>query len=294
MKKILLIGKTGFVGRNLYEYLSNNYDIVAPSSKELDALDWESVKSLFRTQSFDIVINAIDRRIDRQVTNSESLYLHERLRTFMNLAHCSDLYGKMLYFGTGAEYARELPIVSITEDEFDRKIPNDTYGFLMNTLSKYTLNSKNIYNFRLFGIFGKYEDYTARFISNSICKALFDYPITIRQNAVFDYLYIDDLCRMVEFFIHNDMKYHCYNATSGMKYELLQLANMINKAVGKELPILVAKDGLNKEYTGSNKKILEEIPITIGDMQENIIDLLGYYQDNITKLRKENLLYNCI
>ena len=41
MKKILILGSGGFIGRNLYEYLSENtnYSISAPSSLELNAAD---------------------------------------------------------------------------------------------------------------------------------------------------------------------------------------------------------------------------------------------------------------
>ena len=51
---------------------------------------------------------------------------------------------------------------------------------------------------RLFGVFGRHEDYAIRFISNAICKTLFDLPITLRQNRTFSYLYVDDLGPIVE------------------------------------------------------------------------------------------------
>ena len=41
MKKVLLTGGTGFIGRNIIEYFadSEEYEIIAPTSKELDIID---------------------------------------------------------------------------------------------------------------------------------------------------------------------------------------------------------------------------------------------------------------
>ena len=43
MKKILLTGGSGFVGRNLRESLADRYEIFAPAHRELDAADYEAL-----------------------------------------------------------------------------------------------------------------------------------------------------------------------------------------------------------------------------------------------------------
>ena len=186
-----------------------------------------------------------------------------------------------------------MPIESITEDQFGRSIPEDPYGFLMYTMQQLALRRDNITNFRLFGIFGPYENYSRRFISNAICKALCGYPITIRQNAVFDYLYTDDLCKMVEYYIESSMLYRAYNAVSGIRYELTSLAEIVNSILGTDVPVLVAKLGCNSEYTASNELIHEEVKnITTTSIENRIEKLTCFYKRAIDTLDRESLLYN--
>lgn len=286
MKKILIIGATGFIGKNIYEYLQRKYIVHTPSRKELDALIENDVYNYLSKEFYDVVINAIDIR------EANCNYFEDRLRIFMNLERCNHLYGKMIYFGSGAEYARELPIIDITEEEFDRTIPEDTYGFCLHQMSKYTIKSSNIYNFRLFGIYGKYEIWQKRFISNAICKALYDYPITIRQNVIFDYLYIDDLCKIVDWAICNTPKYHDYNAVSGKKYELKELANIVNKVTKKNVPIYIAKEGMGKEYSASNKRLCSELNLFEPENIEISIEKLSFwYKKNLNNIDRYSLLY---
>ena len=211
---------------------------------------------------------------------------------FQNLAMHNDLYGKMIYFGSGAEYGRELPIHNIEESEIDRVIPKDTYGFCLQQMNDYARKSENIYNFRLFGIFGKYELWNQRFISNAICKAMNGYPITIRQDRYMDYLYIDDLCKIVEWAINNTPKFHDYNAVSGKVYSLYELAETVNHVMHTDVPIYVAKDGYFAEYTANNNRILNEITdFEIENIEVSIDKLAKWYMNNKEKIDREKLLY---
>lgn len=57
--KILLTGGSGMVGRNILEHEKlKSYNLIAPSSKELDLLDPENIKSFLNTQKPDLVIHA--------------------------------------------------------------------------------------------------------------------------------------------------------------------------------------------------------------------------------------------
>ena len=98
------------------------------------------------------------------------------------------------------------PQPKMAEEYFGQSIPADEHGFCKYVIGKYIENSTKIIDLRVFGIFGKYEDYAIRFISNAICKAIHDLPITIKQNRKFDYIDIDDLMPILEFFIERSGK----------------------------------------------------------------------------------------
>ncbi len=67
MRKILVTGGNGFIGRNLVESLQEQYQVCAPSSAELDLRDTEKTAQYLKEQSFDTVIhcaNTNDARSD--------------------------------------------------------------------------------------------------------------------------------------------------------------------------------------------------------------------------------------
>ncbi len=283
--KILILGSAGFIGKNIQEYFEDKYEIVAPSHQELDVLDENAIFQCLSKGNFDIVINALD------VRDGSIDYFEKRLRMFTNLATHHNLYGKMLYFGSGAEYGKQKDIVQVSEDDLGQVIPSDTYGLCMYTMQQLASQLPNVYNFRLFGIFGKYEIWQRRFISNAICKAIYGFPITIRQNTKFDYLFIDDLCKMVAYFIENKMKYQNYNATSGRIYELYELAQIVKETVGLDYPIFVAKDGYGLEYTSNNDRIVKEIRLDIEEIMHSINQLTEWYQNRRKQICLGQLLY---
>ncbi len=94
----------------------------------------------------------------------------------------------MFYTGSGAEFDKHFPICSVSEEDFAKTVPIDQYSLMKYTISQYIEKSDNICNLRLFGIFGKYEYYPVKFISNVCCKAIKDLPLTMRQNVYFGYL----------------------------------------------------------------------------------------------------------
>lgn len=294
-KKILIVGKNGFIGRNLNEYLQKQcckYKIVAVGSRELNILDEEQVRQFLEEGHYDVIIHAAiyNPRVDTK--KSEELELENDLRMFYNFERNQELFGKMLYFGSGAEYDKSSDIIGASEVWKGNGIPQNAYGFSKYIINKQILNSKNIYNLRIFGLFGKYENWKKTFISGSCCKAIKNIPITIRKNVWFDYLYIDDFCRIVEWFINYTPKYQDYNVVTGKSIDLLSIAKTILKVSNKELPIYVCEQGLAKEYTASNERLLEEVgEFSFMNIEDAIKCLYEWYESNSSMIDMTSLLY---
>lgn len=198
----------------------------------------------------------------------------------------------MLYFGSGAEFDKTEDIVAVTENDFNNNTPLTQYGLAKYIIGQDIESSKNIYNLRIFGLFGKYENWRTTFISGACCKALKGLPITIRQNVYFDYMYIDDFCKIIKWFIDNESKHHTYNITTGKKVDLVTIAETINRLVENPVPIYVCKSGLANEYTADNKRLsLEVLNLKFRKMEKNISNLLKYYEENINEIDVYSLLY---
>jgi GDP-L-fucose synthase len=292
MKKVLITGASGFIGRNLKEGFGADYEIVAPSSQELNLLDAKQVKEFLERGKFDVVVHCATHDATRNSVKDTSLVFSNNLRMFFNLSRCRDIYGKMLYFGSGAEYGRESMPPNVIENYFGVDVPTDDYGF-----SKYICNlvaeeSSNIYNLTVFGCFGKYEDWQIRFISNAICKVIYDLDITMRQNIFFDYLYIDDLTKIVRWFIEADsLKYHKYNICTGQSVDLLTLAKIVLGVSGKKLEIKIAQPGIGREYSGNNERLVNKIgDFKFTPQEKAIAALYGWYQENKQRVDRNLLL----
>lgn len=276
--KILLTGASGFIGRNLKEYLEERYELAAPDRKTLDLTNQEKVGKYLSKYSFDVVLHCANTNdVTYNVTDFD--ILNQNLQMFYNLENCKDLYGKMYYFGSGAEYDMRHYIPKMKETYFGTYIPQDPYGFSKYTMSKIAEQNSNIYDLRLFGVYGKYEEWNRRFISNNLCKSIKGLDMTVNKNVRFDYMYIDDLYEIVEWFIRNEPGYKHYNVCTGNVLDLCSIAEKINQVTGMNREIKVFEEGWGPEYSGDNSRLRNEIEnLQFTPMISAINELYQYYQ----------------
>lgn len=289
--KILITGGNGFIGKNLIEKLNKKYTIVFPDRKMLDLLDESTVREYLRESQFDIIIHAANTNNTRNTMASPYSCLDGNIRMFFNLERCKEYYGKMYYFGSGAEYDIQHYIPAMDEVYFDTYVPKDSYGFSKYIMSKVCNEKNNIYDLRLFGVYGKYEEWEHRFISNAICRALKGKEITIQKNVYFDYMWIEDLGDIMEWFINNEPKHKHYNVCTGKKIDLYSLACLIKKILDIDCDIVIAKKGWKKEYSGNNSRLLKEIGnYLFTEYEKAVAELCDYYKSIIDVIDEEKLM----
>lgn len=287
---LLVTGGTGFIGRNLVERFAPDYQVLAPSRQELDLIDEDAVQNFFERHEVDVVIHAASTPGHRNAKDPSNL-LYKNSRMFFNIVRNAGRFGKLILLSSGAVYDMRHYVPKMNEEYFDIHVPADEPGFSKYVCAKYVERANNIVELRPFGVFGKYEDYEIRFISNALCKTLFDLPITIKQNRKFDYVFVDDLAAVVDLFIAHDAKYKCSNVTSGAPIELEALAKIVLEVSGKRLDIVTSMPGMGPEYTGDNSRLCSEFPtLKFTPIKHAVEQLYSWYSENWHLIRKEALL----
>lgn len=288
--KILLTGSTGFIGRNIKEKWEKKYNIYAPTRSELDLLDSQAVEEYLKKEKFDVVLHTANTNDFRDILTPYEI-LDRNLRMFYNLEKNAKYYGRMFYFGSGAEYSSQHYEPKMKEEYFGTYLPTDPYGFAKYTMSRIAEKSDNIYDLRLFGVYGKYEQWQRRFISNAICRSIKGMPITISQNVYFDYLHVDDLCQIVETMLVKDLQYHNYNVCNGKVIDLKSIAELVNQVTGLDRDIIIAQEGFKREYSGDVTRLCQEIgTYNTTDLKVGITQLYQYYCKNIDMIKAELLV----
>ena len=297
MKKVAVMGARGFVGRNLTAYLGERYEVRPITRKDFDLLDAHAVEDFLKKEKPDVIINCTNQGGSRktEAAGERPDVIGNNLKMFFAQERCLDAGMRMINFGSGAQYNKSRDLCKVREEEFGRFIPSDDYGYSKYVMEQY-ISQRNratlageIYNPVIFGLYGAHEDYTFKFISNAILKNMLEMPITINQNVVFDYLYIDDFLRIIEHIIENDCTYKEFNITPTESIDLVRIAELINSCGRYQSEIIVKNPGMNYQYTGDNSRLLANMgtDYRFTSYQEGIERLYQYYEANKSQLDLE-------
>lgn len=258
MKRVLLTGGSGFIGRNIKPYLAERCNLFTPNRFELNLYSEDDVRDYIRKNKIDIVIHSANPNPAKNTLDKQETMFEDSIRIFMNLYRAQDLYKMMYTLGSGAEYDKSKDIVLVTEEEETRSVPYDSYGLAKYTINQIISRSNKQCNLRIFACYGP-TDHESKFITHVIRCCLKNEDITIRQNCYFDYMQVMDLAKILEHFIYHLPKHRSYNVCTGVRTSLNEIAEMIRLQMKTNNSIKVIKDGLNKEYTGSNERLIREL-----------------------------------
>lgn len=308
MKNVAVFGAGGFLGKSTVHHLQERkgYNIIPITRKNFNLLNCESVKCFFVKEKIDIIIHCANQGGTRNKIREEIDVLGNNLKMFFNIERNLTSGMKFINFGSGAQYNKMRNLIKVSEDEFEKSIPEDAYGYSKYMMSKYikmrscTNAPGKIYNLVLFGVFGIGEDYTYRFISNAILKNILKLPITINQNVIFDYLYIEDYFKVLDRLLDDEWKVSEFNVTPSESISLIEIANYINELSKFKSDIVLVNKGTNYQYTGSNHRLLkymgDEFQFT--PYIQAIEKMYHYYTQNLASLdlsaiAEDNLLKYC-
>jgi nucleoside-diphosphate-sugar epimerase len=290
--RILVTGGSGFIGRNAVELFQRDHEVWAPSHAELDLLDSGAVRAYLARHPADVLIHCAVRPGHRNAADPSD-QLKRNLWMFFNLVESRSSFGRMIFLSSGLVYGMDHYRPRMREEDLGLHIPEDEGGLTKYVIARHIEGAGGMVELRPFGVFGKYEDYAIRFISNAICKALFDLPVTLRQNRRFDYIFIDDLMRVIAHFLGHEGTHKAYNVTPDRTVELLELAEMVVRFSGRDLPIRIAREGMGTEYSGDNARLRAEIPdLAFTPLDASIRALMRWYDENRGFIQREVLLHD--
>jgi len=271
---ILITGCKGFLAQELIHYFSASHNVIKTDRTKLDPTNYENVKWFFDLYKVDVVIHTAIKGGKRNDQDSiENFFTNTRM--FENLSLFSDKYKMMFNFGSGAEFDRTREIDKISEEQINYRNPSDYYGLAKNLISKKIIHlNSNIYNLRLFGCFGQFEE-SQRLIRATHQNFLNNNNAVIFRDKVMDYFYAQDVGRVIDFYIQNEK---CnlpkdLNLCYSTKHTLSDLAFIIKNLTNTFQDVTIKNNNLDAPYTGCGKK-LQDLGIKLSGLEEGINECL--------------------
>ena len=274
---ILITGGKSFIAREMVKYFSSKkeYTLLVTDRNTLNPAEYESVKNFFDNTKVDVVIHTAVKGGKRGKFQTTS-QLFENLAMFDNLSKFSDKYELMFNFGSGAEFDRRFDIKNAIEYDVLKSNPVDMYGLAKNLITRriYELDG-NIYNLRLFGCFGAFEEPQRLFKS---CHENFTKGISanITQDKYMDYFYAQDIGRVIEYIIANHDIWEMspdFNLCYPEKYKLSEYADMIKKLTNNAEDVIIKSNEIAYSYTGDSF-LLQDLNLELIGLEKGLKECL--------------------
>lgn len=250
MKKVLVTGANGFIGRHtLQPLVDQGFEVHAVTSKPINShtvnvnctwqivnlLDLAKIKELVLTVKATHLLHFAWYNIPGKCLTSEENFLWvqaslELLRQFREQGG-----ERVVMVGSGLEYDWNYGYCS--EDLTPRK-PHTIYGVCKNALQEMLKAYSEITQLssawgRIFNVYGPY-DHPKRLVSSVICSLIQNQPaLCSHGNQLRDYLYVQDVANAFASLLENQNITGAINIASGQPITVKEVVYKIAEQLGK-------------------------------------------------------------
>ena len=283
IEKVFISGSSGFIGRNLNDFLKKEYLILNPLRSTIDLTNKKKLNSYLKKNKPNFIIHLASSTNFKDKPDEEKKNQYDNTyKTTLNIAktinkECS----LVIFFGSIEEYGN----IKYPFKENYKPKPMSEYGkYKLKALKdvKKILNKKNI-NYlwvRPSLTFGKYDN-KERFLGHIIHAIKNKNKIEISPGTKKrDYLYIEDLCKIIRLIIkHKNKKFRCVLNISSQNYVLLsRIPHIIERILKKKIDYkLIKKKDVQVNLLNSNSKLKKLFPkIKFGNFYECLKKTLKY------------------
>jgi len=252
MKKVLLTGATGFVGKNIVEKLKINYNLIPIGSKDCDLRNQKDCEKILSEIKPDIVIHAAGT-VGGIGANKDNpaIFMYENLIMGNNIIHQSMLnnVSKFILLGTVCSYPKYTQ-VPFKESELWNGYPEETnapYGIAKKTLMKlietyneqYGFNGINLIPVNMYGAYDHFNLTTSHVIPALILKV--QKALTNKEKFITiwgtgqvsrEFLFAPDCADAIELALLKDVPPSPINIGTGKEIKIYELIKLICDIMG--------------------------------------------------------------
>jgi len=303
MRKVLVLGGNGFLGKNLCAYLADkgeevySFDMTMPQQKDSrikyicgDFFDDYTLEKVIK--GMDVVYHAICT-LNPGNSNDKCIVGYERdfVQTAKLCYYLKDTDCRMIFFSSGGTVYGNQEVQPILENAVP--VPINHYGNLKlcieNTIRTFNFQmKKNMLVARISNPYGPGQDYHkgVGFIDAAIKRAIAGETIEIwgDGSVVRDYIYIDDLCEMLYALIDYHGVIEVFNLSSNTGVSQNDIVEILKKIVPEvKVEYKPGRSVDAKKIILDNSRIHTICDLQMVSIEQGIKKYYDYIKENAAK-----------
>ncbi len=307
MKKILITGSSGMIGKNLFSLLKNKDRYLTPSSRELDLMNKLSVKKFISKNKIGAVLHLAAKvgGIQANINNNFEFFLNN---TIMNINLISECYNakipKFLNVASTCIYPSNINKKIKENMLLDGKLEKTNEGYALSKINAIKLceyiNKKNknlsyktVIPCNMYGLFDNFDPASSHLIPGIINKIVTakknnqrEVVIWGKGNAKREFMYAEDFAKILVKIMNRFEKIpEILNIGTGKDYKIKDYYKLTAKLLsweGSWKYDITKPEGMKRKLADTSfQKKLNLMPET--NLEKGISETINYYINRINE-----------